>query len=267
MFKDIFCYQGDTFWCHKRLFAVYIPNLLVVNIRFHFHCFNIVYTERQDVFIVNGIYNSIGMQLVTKGLRRCKIARICYCTCVLCKNRCASETKQVVLLKVFDNCLMHIAELAAMAFIKNNNNVFLVDFMPRIFLDKSNQLLNRCNDNMRCIIFKLALQNSCAGVRVCRPFLETIILLHCLVVQILAIYHKKDFINIRQLRGQSCGFERSQCFARPRCMPYVTTTLNSSILFVVVCNFDAIQNTFCCRNLIRPHNHQHLFRSKDAIPS
>ena len=209
MFEDIFCYQGDTLWCHKRLFAVYIPNLFIGNIRFHFHCFNIVYTERQDVFIVNSIYNGVGMQLVAEGLRSCKIVRICYCTRILCKNRCASETKQVILLKVFDNRLMHITELAAMAFIKNNDNMFFVNFMPRIFLDEGRQLLDRGNDDMCFRVFQLAFQNRGAGVGVCRALLETIVLFHCLVVQILAVYYKKDFINIRQLRGQPCRFERS----------------------------------------------------------
>ena len=52
----------------KRLFPVDVGNLLVVNIGFFIHRFDIINTEGQDVFVVDGVDNGIGMQLCPKRL-------------------------------------------------------------------------------------------------------------------------------------------------------------------------------------------------------
>ena len=38
--------------------------------RVHTYCFNIVHVKREDIFIVDGVDNSISMQLLPKSLRR-----------------------------------------------------------------------------------------------------------------------------------------------------------------------------------------------------
>ena len=45
------------------------------------------------------------------------------------KNRRTRKAKQVIILKILDNVLMHIAKLAAMTLIENNYNVLLVHSM------------------------------------------------------------------------------------------------------------------------------------------
>ena len=102
---------------------------------------------------------------------------------------------------------VHITELATVALVKDDHHVLLIDLMPRIFLDKGRQLLDGGNDDMRFRVFQLAFQDRSAGVRVCCPLLETVILLHGLVVQVLAVYHEQHLVDIRQLRCQPCRFE------------------------------------------------------------
>ena len=102
---------------------------------------------------------------------------------------------------------MHITELAAVALVKDDHNVLLVNLMPRIFLDKGRQLLDGGDDDMRFRVFQLAFQYRGAGVRVCCPLLEAVILLHGLVVQVLAVYHEQHLVDIGQLRCQPCRFE------------------------------------------------------------
>ena len=119
---------------------------------------------------------------------------------------------------------------------------------------------------MRFRVFQLAFQYRGAGVRVCCPLLETVILLHGLVVQVLAVYHEQHLVDIGQLRCQPCRFERSQRFAGARGVPDVTAALDGAILFVVVGDLDAVQYPLGCRDLIWAHHHQHLFRGEDTIP-
>ena len=43
---------------------------------------------------------------------------------------------------------VHITELAAVALVKDDHNMLLVDLMPRIFLDEGRQLLDGGDDSM-----------------------------------------------------------------------------------------------------------------------
>lgn len=47
-----------------------------------------------------------------------------------------------------NNSLVHITELAAVALVKDDHNMLLVDLMPRILLDEGRQLLDGGNDDM-----------------------------------------------------------------------------------------------------------------------
>ena len=48
-------------------------------------------------------------------------------------------------------------------------------------------------------------------------------------------------------------------------MPYISAALNATKLLVIVCNLNAVENALGSRNLIRTHDHQHIFRRKDTI--
>ena len=197
--------------------------------------------------------------MVAERLRRGEIAWISGASCVDCKNRRSSKAEQVVLFEIVDNGFMHITELTAVALVKDDHNVLLVDFMPRIFLDKGRQLLDCGNDDMCFRVFQLAFQNRGAGVGVCRSLLEAVILFHSLIVQILAVYHKQHLVDVGQLRCQPCCLEGGQRLAGASGVPDVAAALDGAILFVVVGDLDAVQNPLGCRDLIWAHHHQHLF--------
>ena len=165
----------------------------------------------------------------------------------------------MVLFEIVNNSLVHITELAAVALVKDDHNVLLVDLMPWILLDEGRQLLDGGNDDMRFRVFQLAFQNRGAGVGVCRALFKTVIFLHSLVVQVLAVYHKQHLVDVGQLRCQPCRFEGGQRLAGASGVPDVAATLDTAILFVVVGNFDAVQYPLGCSDLIWAHHHQHLF--------
>ena len=154
---------------------------------------------------------------------------------------------------------VHITELAAVALVKDDHNMLLVDLMPRILLDEGRQLLDGGNDDMCFRVFQLAFQNRGAGVGVCRSFLEAVILLHRLIVQVLAVYHKQHLVDVGQLRCQPCRFEGGQRLAGASGVPDVAAALDAAILFVVVGDLDTVQYPLSCRDLIWAHHHQHLF--------
>ena len=257
--EDVLCHQRNTLGCHERLFPVDIPNLFIVHVWLCVHRLDVVYPERQHILVVDGIHDSVGVQLVAERLRRGEIAWISGASCVDCKNRRSCKSEQVVLFEIVNNSLVHITELAAVALVKDDHNMLLVDLMPRIFLDEGRQLLDGGNDDMRFRVFQLAFQNRGAGVGVCRSLLEAVIFLHGLIVQILAVYHKQHLVDVGQLRCQPCRFERGQRLAGASGVPDVAAALDAAILFVVVGDLDAVQYPLGCRDLIWAHHHQHLF--------
>ena len=141
------------------------------------------------------------MELVPEGLFCCKELRVPDCAGISRKNRGAGESKQMVLLEALYDSRVHIAKLAAVAFIEDDHDMLLIYIMDRILLDEGGELLNRSDDDMGIRIFQLSLQDHSAGVTIGSSFLETVIFLHGLVVQILTVYNKEDLIDIRKLRS------------------------------------------------------------------
>ena len=128
--QNVLCDQPDAFRGKKRLFPVDVPNLFVVNIRLGVHRFDVVHPEGQYVFVVNGVHNGVGMELIAKSLRCRAECGILAHACIDRKDRRSGKAKEVVLLEILRNGLMHITELASVALIKNSDDVLTIHFMP-----------------------------------------------------------------------------------------------------------------------------------------
>ena len=118
--------------------------------------------------------------------------------------------------------------------------MFVKNRVPGVLFDKGSQLLNGGNDDFCVIILQLAFENSGRGVAVGRAFLEAVIFLHGLVIQILAVYHKQHLVDITQLGSKLRCFEGSQRFAAARGVPDIAAACNRAELFIVVGNFNAV---------------------------
>ena len=137
------------------------------------------------------------MKLVTESLCSGEELRILNSSGIHSKDWCSGETEHIIFFEVLYDGSMHITELTAVAFIEDDNNLLLVNLMVFVLLDEGRQLLNSRNDDMSIRVFQLLLQNSGTAVRVGSSFLETVILLHSLVVQILTVNNKEHLIDIR----------------------------------------------------------------------
>ena len=89
-------------------------------------------------------------------------------------------------------------------------------------------------------------------------FLETVVLLHGLIVQILAIYHKQHLVNIFFLTSKLCCLERCQGLAASCSMPNVASSIYRSILFGVMRYFYLVEQLLCSGYLIGAHYHKYL---------
>ena len=157
MSEDIFRHQANALRGQICFFPINVPDLFIINILVHIHCFDIVHTEWQDILIVDGVHNRIGMKLIAESLCRSPQRRLFTDTGIGGKDRRSRETKQVILLEIPGNGKVHITKLAAVAFVENNDHTLVKYTVSGIFLDEGGQLLNGSNDDLRTIILQLTL--------------------------------------------------------------------------------------------------------------
>ena len=76
------------------------------------------------------------MELIAKSLRCRAECGILAHACIDRKDRRSGKAKEVVLLEILRNGLMHITELASAALIKNNDDPLSKTLCPAFFLIK-----------------------------------------------------------------------------------------------------------------------------------
>ena len=258
VFQNIFRHQLNPLGCHKRFLAVNIPDFLVIDIRIGVHCFDIVHPERQNVFIIDRVNNGVGVKLISERLLGCEKLRVPNSTGIGCKDRCPCKSEQMIFPEALDNGRMHVTKLAAVAFVKDNDYMFLIDLMARILLDEGRELLDGRDNDMGIRIFQLALQDHSAGIAVGSTLLEAVIFLHGLVIQIFAVYYKENLIDIGKLRGLPGCLKGCQGLAGAGRVPDIPAASHGAVFLIIVGDFDPVHDPLGRRDLIRPHDHQHV---------
>lgn len=88
------------------------------------------------------------------------------------------------------------------------------------------------------VILQLALQNRRGGVAVGSALFKTVVFLHRLVVQILAVHRtEKHFVEVVQLGSKLRRLEGGQRFAAAGGVPDVPAARHRAVLFIVVGEF------------------------------
>jgi len=112
--------------------------------------------------------------------------------------------------------------------------MFFVNIVLLIAMNEYIQLLNCCYDDLIFMriaffipVFQLALEDPCRDVAVCGAFIEAVILLHRLVVQVFAVNDKQYLVNIGQGGSQLGSLEARQGLAGTSCVPDVAPLLPS----------------------------------------
>ena len=164
----------------------------------------------------------------------------------------------MVLLEIFDNGRVHVAELAAVALVEDDDHPFSIDRVDFLFFDEGGQFLDGSYDDVGVVILQLLFQNGGGGVAVGCPLFKAVVLLHGLVVQIFSVHHEEHLVDVRELRGQLGSLEGGQGFAAAGGMPDVAAGLNGSAFFVVGGHLDPVQDALGGCDLIGPHDHQQV---------
>ena len=147
MLQDVPSDKLNALRGHICLFPVDIPYLFVNHFFVHTHCPDVVHTERKDVFIIDGVHDGVGMEPVPKGLIGGTKPEVSVFIGVISKNRRTGKSKEMVLLEVLYNGLVHIPKLTAVALVKDDDNTLVVDGMIFISGHESRKFLNGRNDD------------------------------------------------------------------------------------------------------------------------
>ena len=143
---------------------------------------------------------------------------------VLWEDRCACKTELVVPLELLPDVLLRLPELAAVALVKDENDVFAVDRQVTFAFHQVVELLDGGDDDFVVVLLQVAFE-SCGAVRAVDAVgRETLVLLHRLVVEVFAVDHKEYLVDEIQLGSQSRRFETGQSFARASGVPDEPTT-------------------------------------------
>ena len=113
----------------------------------------------------------------------------------------------MVTLEGVGDAVVHLIELRTVALIENQHHVSIVDVVLAVLGNEAAELLDCGDDDTAIRVLKLALENGGVGIAVCRPFLEAVVFLHCLIVKVLAVHHEEDFVYSVHLGGELCGLE------------------------------------------------------------
>lgn len=248
-----------------RLFNVDGANLRVLHVVLFLDRVHIVDAKRQDVPVVDGVHDRVGVELVTERLLRGTKIRILARPGVDGEDRRAGEAKQMIVLECLRNGLVHVAKLAAVTFVENDDKMLPERRVAFVFAHKNIKLLDRRDDDPRVRVFHLPLQNGGAGVAVRRALFKAVVFLHRLIIQVFAVHDEQHLVDIRQLRRELCGLEQCERLAASRRVPDVAARLDAAVLLVGRGDLDAVQNSLCRRDLIRAHDEQQIFRREHAV--
>ena len=136
MLQYILRHHTDALRSHHNFFTIDIPNHFICDFFLYIHCFYVVNSEWKNIFIINRIHNRIAVKLIAESLSSSNECWILCFSRISRENRCSRKSKQMIFLKILYDSRVHISELATMAFIKNNDDMFHIDFMARILFYK-----------------------------------------------------------------------------------------------------------------------------------
>ena len=66
--QNVFCHKLDALRGHECLFAVNVPYILIINVGIVVHRLDVIHAEGKHVFIIDGVHNRIGVELIPEGL-------------------------------------------------------------------------------------------------------------------------------------------------------------------------------------------------------
>ena len=205
--EDIFRHQANALRGQICFFPINVPDLFIINILFHIHCFDIVHTEWQDILIVDGVHNRIGMKLIAESLCRSPQRRLFTDTGIGGKDRRSGETKQVILFEIPGNGKIvqrirdgrrRVTPMGEMPIL--SGMVFCADCGKKLYQVRGRNLPQK--EYMVCSTYR-KIKGGCSSHQIRNEVLERLLLDGIQAVTAYAREHEADFVELITQKSQT----------------------------------------------------------------
>ena len=255
----------NALWRAHRLLNINGSHLRIFDVGFFSHRVDVVDAERQHIAVIDGVHDRISVKLIAKGLRCSTHIGISAGTGIDRKNRRTRKPEQVIILERLGDSLMHVAELAAVALIEDDDKTLLERGMSFVFTHEDVELLNGRDDDMYVRVAHLPLEDGGARVAVGRSLFKAVILFHRLIVEVFSVHYEQHLVDILQAGRQLRCLKGGQRLAAAGCVPDIAACFNRTALLVGRRNLDAVEDALRRSDLIWAHHQQQVFRRKHAV--
>lgn len=263
--EDVGDDRRDVCRVHVRTVGVDPLHLAVVDTVAHSECVDVVDTEGQDGLVPDGVDDGVGVQLVPEGLL--SGAQVCFPGAggVFRKDGCAGEAEEVIVAERARDVGVHVAELAAVAFVEDEDDVPGVDGVAAVCLDEGGELLDGRDDDRDGCVVDLFGELSGGLVRRDRSCGEGVVFLDGLVVQILAVDDEEDLVDAFHASGELRRLEGGEGLPGTRRVPDVSSGCDGAGLLVHGGCLDALEDRFGGGDLVGPHDEELVRGIEDAV--
>ena len=160
---------------------------------------------------------------------------------------------------------VHVAELAAVAFVEDEDDVPGVDGVPTVALDEGRELLDGGDDDRGGRVVDLVGELACGLVGGDGSLGEGVIFADGLMVEVLTVDDEENLIDPFHAGGELRGLEGCEGFSRTGGVPDVSSGGDSACLLVHAGGLDALEDRFGRGDLVGAHHEEFIAGVEHAV--
>ena len=160
---------------------------------------------------------------------------------------------------------VHVAELAAVTFVEDEDDVPGVDGMPAVALDEGRELLDGGDDDRRGRIVDLLGELACGLVGGDGPLGEGVIFADGLMVEVLAVNDEENLVDPLHACSELCALEGREGLSGAGGVPDVSAGGDGARLVVHAGGLDALEDRFGRGDLVGAHHEEFIAGVEHAV--
>ena len=160
---------------------------------------------------------------------------------------------------------VHVAELAAVTFVEDEDDVPGVDGVPTVALDEGRELLDGGDDDRRGRVVDLVGELACGLVGGDGSLGEGVIFADGLMVEVLAVNHEEDLVDPFHACSELRGLEGREGLSRTCGVPDVSAGGDGAGLVVHAGGLDALEDRFGRGDLVGAHHEEFTAGIEHAV--
>ena len=254
--EDVGDHGRDALRVHVCAVSIDAFDVVVIDTVAHAERIEVVDAERQDGVVPDCVDDRIGVQLVSEGLLGG--AQVCFTGAggVFRKDGSSGETEEVVVAEGSRDVGVHVAELAAVTFVEDEDDVPGVDGVPTVALNEGRELLDGGDDDRGGRVVDLFGELPGGLVGGNGPLGEGVIFADGLVVEVLAVDDEENLVDPLHACSELCGLEGGEGLSGAGRVPDVSAGGDSAGLLVHGGGLDALEDRFGRGDLVGAHHEE-----------